>query len=84
MYALSAPSSTALYCSLLHYKLYLVCKIRQKLDVEGVNPESLRDDRFKDFWDAEKAAVDQVSAREYGIYSMYYGNSRKCGNMGAW
>ena len=32
------------------------------MDVEGVNPEGLRDDRFKDFWDAEKAAVDQVSA----------------------
>lgn len=60
------PVCMFLYCSLLHYKLYLVCKIRHKMDVEGVNPEGLRDERFKDFWDAEKAAVDQVSAPKYG------------------
>ncbi|CAM9350105.1 unnamed protein product, partial [Laminaria digitata] len=49
-----------LYHTMLHYKLYLVCKIRHKMDVEGVSPEGLRDERFKEFWDAEKAAVDQV------------------------
>eukprot|EP00904_Undaria_pinnatifida_P008511 jgi/Undpi1/4790/HiC_scaffold_19.g08143.m1 len=52
-----------LYHTLLHYKLYLVCKIRHKMDSEGVSPDGLRDERFKEFWDDEKAAVEQLVGR---------------------
>ena len=32
------------------------------MDSEGVSPDGLRDERFKEFWDDEKAAVEQVTA----------------------
>lgn len=45
---------------LLHYKVYLVCKIRRKMDFEGITPHMLRHDRFREFGENEMAAVDEV------------------------
>lgn len=49
-----------LFLRLLHYKLYLVCKVRRKMDMEHITPEMLRDEQFKDFAATEKDSVDRV------------------------
>lgn len=50
--------------SLLHYKLYLVCKIREHMNTTGVGPEDLRKGEWAEQkWDDEKLAIDQVKKR---------------------
>lgn len=47
--------------SLLHYKLYLVCKVREHMDTTGFGPEDLRKGEWAEQkWDDEKLAIDQV------------------------
>lgn len=43
---------------LLHYKLYLMCNIRRKLETESHAPETLA--RTVEFWSVEKDSIDQV------------------------
>lgn len=48
--------------SLLHYKLYLVCKIREHMNTTGGGPEDLRKGAWAEQkWDDEKLAIDQVT-----------------------
>ncbi|CAN0543168.1 unnamed protein product, partial [Ectocarpus sp. 12 AP-2014] len=56
-----------LYHTLLHYKLYLVCKVREHMDTTGVGPEDLRKGKWAEQkWDDEKLAIDQlVGKAEY-------------------
>lgn len=54
---------------LLHYKLYLVCKIEEMINRMAITPEQLKEPRFKDFWEDEKEAVDKV--RERNTLSYY-------------
>ncbi|CAM9510991.1 unnamed protein product [Scytosiphon promiscuus] len=53
-----------LYHTLLHYKLYLVCKVRDHMDKTCAGPESLREGIWaQQKWDDEKTAIDQLMKR---------------------
>lgn len=49
------------YLRLTHYKLYLVCKIREHMTSTRTGPEQLRMAAWaQEQWDDEKLALDEV------------------------
>lgn len=47
----------------MHYKLYLVCQIREHMASTGTGPEQLREAVWaQQKWDDEKVAMDEVRA----------------------
>lgn len=47
----------------MHYKLYLVCQIREHMTATGTGPKQLRKDAWaQQKWDDEKVALDEVRA----------------------
>lgn len=64
----------------MHYKLYLVCQIREHMTVTNTGPEQLREAAWaQQKWEDEKEAMDQVRSVPITAVHTYVSSRNRSG-----